>query len=203
MDGAGKTTQVERLCRRLEEKRIPFLRTREPGGTPIGDAVRRLLLDPASDMEPVTEAYLYAASRAEHVRRVILPALEEGLLVVCDRFLDASIAYQAHGLADPGLTEDAVLDINARAVGVLRPDRTIVVDVPVELALARLAKRAGPVGQDRLERRGAAFFARVREGLLDICDREPERVVRIDGSLSPEDVAHAVWRAVETVMQRR
>ena len=202
VDGAGKTTQVDLLCQRLKDKGIPFVRTREPGGTPVGDAIRALLLDPSSEMTPVTEAYLYASSRAEHVRRVVLPALLRGLLVVCDRFLDASVAYQGYGLADPELTEDAVLEINRRAVSGITPDKTIVIDIDVELAMVRLSARDGQAGQDRLEQRGPAFFARVREGLRSIRDREPERVAWVDGSAAPEDVSLAVWQAVEAVMQR-
>lgn len=202
IDGAGKTTQVELLCQRLKDNEIPFVRTREPGGTPVGDAIRALLLDPSSEMTPVTEAYLYASSRAEHVRRVILPALARGLLVVCDRFLDASVAYQGRGLADPQLTEDAVLEINRRAVSGITPDKTIVVDVAVEVAMVRLSARGGNAGQDRLEQRGPAFFARVREGLRSIRDREPERVAWVDGSGAPEEVALTVWQAVEAVVQR-
>lgn len=202
IDGAGKTTQVNLLCQRLKDEGIPFMRTREPGGTPVGDAIRALLLDPSSDMTPVTEAYLYASSRAEHVRRVIAPALSRGLLVVCDRFLDASVAYQGYGLADPQLTEDAVLEINRRAVWGVAPDKTIVIDIAVDVAMERLSRRDGDEGQDRLERRGPAFFARVREGLRSIREREPERVAWVDGSAAPEDVSLAVWQAVEALLQR-
>lgn len=195
MDGSGKTTQVERLCSRLQGAGIPFVRTREPGGSLIGDAIRGLLLDPHSEMTPLTEAYLYAAGRAEHVQKLIRPALAAGQVVVCDRFVEASIAYQGYGLGDVGMTPESVREINAHAVAGIVANRTFVIDVPVREAQARLARsgRLDYGGQDRIERRGAAFFERVRRGLRAIHEAEPERVVWLDGLLSAEELEHHIW----------
>lgn len=195
MDGSGKTTQVERLCARLRREGIPFLRTREPGGSAIGDAIRELLLDPHSEMTPLTEVYLYAAGRAEHVQTVIQPALRAGQVVVCDRFVEASIAYQGYGLSDAGMSPALVRAVNAHAVGQTRPHRTFVIDVPVKEAQARLARsgRSAYGGQDRIERRGSAFFERVRAGLRAIYEEDPERVVWLDGLLSADELATRIW----------
>jgi dTMP kinase len=200
VDGSGKTLQVDLLCRRLEERGTRYLRTREPGGTPVGDAIRAILLDPASVMTVATEAYLYAASRAEHVRRIIRPALAAGMTVVCDRFVDASVAYQGYGMADADVTVDAVREINRYAVGGCEPNLTIVIDVPVAVALRRLRARAGENGEDRIERRGPEFFRRVREGLLAIRESDPRRVRWIDGDRPPHEVAGDVWASVANLI---
>ena len=121
MDGAGKTTQIRLLQERLEKAGERVVVTREPGGNALAEKIRALLLDPASEMDPLTEAYLYAAARAEHVRRVILPALQRGETVLCDRYLDSSLAYQGYGR---GLGEETVRRINAQAVAGCLPDRT-------------------------------------------------------------------------------
>lgn len=204
IDGSGKTTQVDRLCARLTEVGRAFVRTREPGGTPIGDKIRALLLDPASDMTALAEVYLYAASRAEHVARVMRPALEKGLIVVCDRFVDASIAYQGYGLRSAGITPDLVRQVNDQAVGGVMPTRTFVVDVPVQVASARLraSGRQQFGGEDRIERRGPAFFEQVRSGLTAIGQADPGRVVRVDGQQSVEQVAAEIWRDVEALLGR-
>lgn len=200
VDGSGKTLQVDLLCKRLEQRGTRYLRTREPGGTPVGDAIRAILLDPASVMTVTTEAYLYAASRAEHVRRVIAPALASGTMVVCDRFEDASVAYQGYGMADTDLTVDAVREINRHAVGGCKPDLTIVIDVPVAVAARRLRARTGADMEDRIERRGPEFFERVRHGLLAIRESEPDRVRWIDGDRPPHEVAGDVWAAVANLI---
>lgn len=158
MDGSGKTTQVEQLCSRLLNDGIDHIRTREPGGTPVGDAIRSLLLDPKSTMTPITEVYLYAAARAEHVQRVIIPALQSGQVVVCDRFVDASIVYQGYGLASSLVTPELVQTVNQVALQEITPDLTIVLDVAPELAEKRLLLRSGAVNKDRIELRGIEFF---------------------------------------------
>jgi len=202
IDGSGKTTQVDRLCERLTQAGQAFVRTREPGGTPIGDQIRSLLLDPTSDMTALAEVYLYAASRAEHVARVMRPALEQGLVVVCDRFVDASIAYQGYGLRSTGLTPERVRQVNEQAVNGVVPTRTFVVDVPVQVASARLhaSGRQQFGGQDRIERRGPAFFEQVRSGLAAICRDDPGRVVWVDGQRSVDQVADEIWKDVEALL---
>ncbi|MHB1684178.1 MAG: dTMP kinase, partial [Bacilli bacterium] len=201
IDGCGKTTQADRLCDRLRQQRIAHIRTREPGGTPIGDAIRALLLDPASEMTPATEVYLYAASRAEHVRKVIRPALAEGLVVVCDRYVDASVAYQGYGMAPQGMSPEFVREVNAPAISGLLPDLTMIIDIPVALALARLAARNTEQG-DRIERRGAPFFDRVRHGLQSVSAEFPWRVISVDGVGTADEVAERIWNAVAQLIQR-
>ena len=143
MDGAGKTTQIRLLQERLEKAGERVAVTREPGGNALAEKIRALLLDPESEMDPLTEAYLYAAARAEHVRRVILPALQRGETVLCDRYLDSSLAYQGYGR---GLGEETVRRINAQAVAGCLPDRTYLLRVPEEAA----ARRVGARGQRRV-----------------------------------------------------
>jgi dTMP kinase len=186
---------VDRLCARLTAHGISHVRTREPGGTPIGDAIRALLLDPDSRMTPVTEAYLYAASRAEHVRKVIVPALNDRRVVVCDRFVDASVAYQGYGLEDPELAPQAIMDVNELALAGILPHLTIVLDLPVWLAQARMqvSNRDGLAGADRIERRGAAFFERVRSGLRERCEQMPQRFSIVDAGQDAAVVEQAVW----------
>lgn len=201
IDGCGKTTQTDRLCDRLRQQGVAHIRTREPGGTPIGDAIRALLLDPATEMTPATEVYLYAASRAEHVRKVIRPALEQGLVVVCDRYVDASVVYQGYGMAPQGMSPEFVREVNGPAISGLLPDLTVIIDIPVTLAEERLATRSASWG-DRIERRGTAFFERVRYGLQDVCAAFPERVISVDGVGTADDVAERVWNAVSQLTQR-
>ena len=138
MDGAGKTTQIRLLQERLEKAGERVVVTREPGGNALAEKIRALLLDPESEMDPLTEAYLYAAARAEHVRRVILPALQRGETVLCDRYLDSSLAYQGYGR---GLGEETVRRINAQAVAGCLPDRTYLLRVPEEAAARRVGAR--------------------------------------------------------------
>lgn len=204
IDGSGKTTQVDLLCQHMEAASIPFVRTREPGGTPIGDAIRALLLDPASVMTAHTEAYLYAASRAEHVRQVVLPALQAGMVVICDRYLDASVAYQGYGMADHGLTADTVLSINKHAVEGVIPDLTCIIDVKIEVAKRRLQEsgRALFGGRDRIESRGDVFFERVREGLRAVRDRDSERILWLDGEMAPSAIHERIWAKVHTMLEK-
>ncbi len=177
-------------------------KTREPGGTPVGDAIRALVLNPASDMLPETEVYLYAASRAEHVRRVIRPALQENRVVVCDRFFDASIAYQGYGIGEQGgLTPTFVEAVNAPAIGELVPDLTIVLDVPIDLALYRVDAR-NMAQADRIEKRGPDFFARVRSGLLKIYEQNRQRVTWLDGSLPVHELADQIFVLVQKTLER-
>lgn len=195
IDGSGKTTQVTRLCARLEAKGVPHIRTREPGGTPLGDAVREILLSPSSIMSAATEAYLYAAARAEHVRAVMRPALATGVIVVCDRYLDASVAYQGYGLEEPELLPETVRSLNELAVAGTWPDLTIMLDVDPEVAQKRLqAQMREPYGgADRIERRGREFFERVRDGLRRIATDAPTRCLWLDGNRDPEFLEREIW----------
>ncbi|MBF7084162.1 dTMP kinase [Desulfallas sp. Bu1-1] len=184
IDGSGKTTQMELLARVLEARGMPVLRTREPGGTRVGDRLRGLLLDPDyRDLTPRTEAFLYAADRAQHVTEKILPALHRGETVLCDRFLYSTLAYQGWGR---GVDIVFLTRLNQLATGGLAPDRVILLDLEVEDGLRRALKNRPP---DRLEGEKAAFFRRVRQGYLEQASRWPEifRVVRAD---APEQEVH-------------
>lgn len=203
-DGSGKTTQMRRLVERLQAKGESVVVTREPGGTPIGDRIRELLLSPDhKEMEDQTEVLLYAASRAQHVREVIVPALEAGNIVVCDRFVDASIAYQGYGL---GLKPETVADINRFATGGLQPDRTYLLDIPVSVSRERLLLRAGAAGGaalDRIEQKESAYHERVREGFLLIASNEPQRVLRIDADQGVDDIAAIIGADCDRLLAKR
>ena len=194
MDGAGKTTQIRLLQERLEGERVAV--TREPGGNALAEKIRALLLDPESEMDPLTEAYLYAAARAEHVRRVILPALQRGETVLCDRYLDSSLAYQGYGR---GLGEETVRRINAQAVAGCLPDRTYLLRVPEEAA----ARRVGARGQrDRIESAGEAFLRRVEAGFCRLAEREPARILAVDASGTAEEIARRIAEDVAKLQTR-
>ena len=187
LDGSGKTTQARLLLKRLETDRRDVVATREPGGTELGEQVRSLVLH-GGDVSPWAEALLYAASRAQHVEEVIRPALERGAWVLCDRYLDSSVAYQ--GVAR-GLGLDRVLDLNVTAVGGLLPDRTFLLLVDPARIGDRLRRE-----HDRLEREDGAFHARADEGYRELAERFPERIVALDGSRPPDELAEEVYGAL-------
>ena len=188
-DGAGKTTLAQALATALTERGRDVLLLREPGGTALGEDLRRLLLDPASSVDPAAEALLYAAARAQLVAEVVRPALEAGRVVVCDLYVESSLAYQGAGR---GLGVDAVRAVNEVATGGLRADVVLLVDVTPEVATTRLGTRL-----DRLEQEGPAFRARVRQGFLQLAEAEPERVVVLDGCAPPDQVLARAMVAVE------
>jgi dTMP kinase len=189
-EGAGKSTQVALLARRLRTSGRSVTTTREPGGTPTGDAIRELLLHADVTIDPLVEFLLYSASRAQHVREVIRPALARGDVVVSDRFAAASIAYQGYGR---GLELPFVESLTARATLGLRPDLTVLLDLdPVE-GLRRVAGRGV---EDRLERAGLAFHRRVREGFLAQAAADAAWLT-IDATEDAEGIAERVWSAVE------
>lgn len=181
IEGCGKTTQIRHLAAYLEGKRLPFLLTREPGGTAIGDRIRQILLSSEnSRMEPVTEFFLYVAARAQHIAQVVLPALKDGKTVLCDRFTDATVAYQGYGR---GLNRQWVEEIHDRFLNGLKPYRTFLLDLPVEEGLRRAWKRMEnqAAKEDRFEKEDLAFHRRVREGYLLLARQEPNRIVVLDG----------------------
>jgi dTMP kinase len=193
-DGSGKTTQIHKLAAELEAQEIPFLLTREPGGTKISDKIRTLILNPENlRMGEKTEILLYAASRSQHVEEKIRPALAEGKIVLCDRFVDASVAYQGYGLNQP---VDKIRAISRFATGGLTPDRTYLIDIPPETGRKRMRRRTGPeVGVthdagdlDRIEQRALAYHARVREGFFALSRENKQRILLIDGQASPDTV---------------
>jgi len=187
LDGSGKSTQSELLRARLEADGQTVLATREPGGTELGEQIRDLVLH-GDHVEAWAEALLYAAARAQHVEQVIRPALERGEWVVCDRFVDSSVAYQGVGR---GLGLDRVLELNLAAVEGLVPDRTF-------LLLLDPTQVSGRVGDqhDRLEREDEDFHRRVDAGYRELAERFPERIVVLDGTRPPEEIAEGVHGAL-------
>ena len=183
LDGCGKTTQARLLAEALTGEGVDVVLTREPGGTPLGEQVRELVLH-GDHVAPWAEVALYAASRAQHVVQVIRPALERGATVVCDRYLDTSVAYQGAGR---GLGVDFVLDLNLRVVEGLLPDVTVLVEIDPETALARVGDK-----RDRIERADAAFWPLVVEAYRDLAARFPERYVVVDGRLPVEELAEEI-----------
>lgn len=201
-EGSGKSTQSRLLCEHLTALGGRVILTREPGGTPLGDRLRAILLGSASaGMDPIAELLLYLAARREHVTALIEPALAAGTTVICDRFADASTAYQGHAR---GLGTALVGRLNRTATGGLRPDLTLLLDLgSAEAGLQRARerhRRAGTGGAEgRFEEEGAAFHRRVRDGYLAIARREPGRVVLVDGQGSVEEVHR---RLVEALRER-
>ena len=191
IEGAGKSTQMDVLREFLDGKGISVVMTREPGGTPLGEAVRSLLLDPKnSGMSSDAELLLVFAARAEHLGQVIAPALGSGHWVLSDRFTDATFAYQGGGR---GISETRIAELEQWVQADLRPDLTLLLDVTVETGMARIAERGQP---DRFEREAGAFFQRIRDNYLQRAAAEPRRFRRIDASVSVEQVSRQV---VETV----
>jgi dTMP kinase len=195
-EGAGKSTQIRRLAERLTARGEAVVVTREPGGTPTAEAIRRVLLAGfAKELGPEGEAVLFAAARADHVEHVIAPALKDGKWVLCDRFVDSTRVYQgAAGGADPGLLNA----LDRVAVDGAWPDLTFIIDVPPDVGLARAAQRAGEGVADRFERDDIAVHEKRRQAFLAIARGEPQRCVVIDGTQSEPATADAIWRAVST-----
>ena len=196
-EGGGKSTQIRRLAERLERAGHSVLTTREPGGTPTGEAIRGILQhDHAGEaICPATELLLFEASRAQLVQHVILPALNRGTWVLCDRFIDSTTAYQGYGR---GFDLERIIDINAFAVGDCMPDLTVLIDVEVATGQIRLASRNAQqqTVHDRFEREQQAFHERVRAGYLALARRWPERVRVVSGARREDEVAEDVWRVV-------
>lgn len=194
---SGKSTQVQRLTAHLRRRGWPVALTREPGGTPLGERLREVLLDPGlGEIDPVAEMILFAASRAEVVARVIRPALDRGEVVVCDRYVDSSRAYQGFGL---GVDLAAIDAVNEAGTAGLRPDLTLLFDVAPAVA----ATRAGTAGPDRIERRPPGFHERVRQGYLELARRDPERFVVLDAHLAPEALTRRVVAVVDHLLAAR
>lgn len=199
-DGAGKSVQAALLADRLSAKGREVVVTREPGGTPLGERIRELLLEvDVAARDPVADALLFNAARRQLVAEVIRPALERGALVVCDRFADSTLAYQGYGAGAP---LDALATLAGLATGSLWPDRTVLLDLPVEDGLAR---RSGgdAAGLTRFEvatEFDRAFHERVRAGFRELAQREPERWRVVDASLAPAEVSEKVWEVVRDLI---
>ena len=188
-EGCGKSTQVQRLARRLDQLRIPCLVTREPGGTPIGETIRELLqfAPHNSTMTPETELLLFEASRSQLVRETIKPTLERGVCVIADRFVDSTTVYQG---AARKLDREMVERLNAFVINDCVPDITFVLDIDAATAKSRMQQ---PRKADRMEQQPAEFYERVREAYRELAKRESNRVVLIDGLRNAEQIENEIW----------
>ncbi|MDP9055214.1 MAG: dTMP kinase [Acidobacteriota bacterium] len=196
IDGCGKTTQFRILGQWLRERGEGVTETVEPGGTPIGRQIRKLLLDPESaDMRPRTELLLYFASRAQNIEQVIRPALDRGNIVLCDRFTDSTLVYQGWGR---GLDLSIVRDLDRLACGGLAPDLTLLIDIDLETSLQRARRRNERLGpaESRIDEEDVAFHERVRQGYLALAEAEPARIVVIDGRAPIGEVALRIRTAL-------
>jgi dTMP kinase len=188
-EGSGKSTQVRRLAARLERSGVPYLVTREPGGTPIGETIRELLQFAShnSGMSPEAELLLFEASRSQLVREIIKPALERGMSVIADRFFDSTIVYQG---AARKLDRETIERLNAFAVGDCIPNVTFVLDIDAASAKLRMQKPRKP---DRMEQEPAEFYERVREAYRELAARESNRVVLINGARNADEIENEIW----------
>jgi len=194
-EGSGKTSQIARLAGRLQKMKRDVITVREPGGTEIGEQIRNIIVhnSKGDEMCPETELLLFAASRAQLVREIIVPALMRGAIVISDRYLDSSTVYQGVGR---NLAADPVNQINRFAVGNVMPDLTIVIDVPTTVGLARIHQRASDL-PDRMERENISFYNKIREGYLVLAKGMPSRFVVVDGSKDEATTEKRIWEAVK------
>ncbi len=191
IDGCGKSTQLSALQARLRAQGMEPVVIREPGGTPVGEQIREILLECPGEMEPLTELLLYEASRSELTRKVLRPALEAGQIVLADRFAMASLAYQGYGR---GLDLTLVQHFNTIATEGIEPSMTIILDVPVEVALARKGRAF-----DRLERAGREFHERVRRGYQQLAQQSSQNIL-LDGTRPPAELAEQIWQRVQALL---
>lgn len=193
-EGGGKSTQVTRLVQNLERHGIPAIATREPGGSPKAEAIRKIILSGAvAPLGSAAEAVMFSAARIDHLDQKIRPALAEGKVVVCDRFADSTRAYQgALGNLDPGFMRE----LERVTVGDTRPDLTFILDLPAATGLARAAARRAAAPVDRFEAENESFHAALRQCFLDIAAAEPKRCTVIDATQEPDAVETAIWNKV-------
>ncbi len=193
IDGCGKSTQMELLQNKLSQKNISFISVREPGGTAAGEGIREVLLQTSYAITAEAELLLYMAARAELSRQVIIPALTEGKLVLCDRFTDSTLAYQGYG---GGMDLRWIDQLNWRATGSRLPDLTFLLDLSLEEAAARRGNNS-----DRMEKKDLSYHIRVRQGYLDIARREPERMIVLDAAVSEDKLATLLWQELWPYME--
>ena len=192
-EGAGKSTQIALLADWLDSRGLTVTRTREPGGSPGAEEIRKLLVDgPVERWDPVSEALLHFAARRSHLQETVIPALEGGRWVLCDRFADSTMAYQGYGHELGHAPVEALTEL---VVGDLRPDLTLILDLSVDEGLARAKKRAD--AHSRYERMTREFHERVRQGFLEIARREPGRCAVIDAAADPDQVQAAVQQTLD------
>ena len=195
-DGSGKTTALQQVVPRLQqEMNRKVVATREPGGSPIAEKIRSLILDPShTDMDSRTEALLYAASRRQHLIEKVLPVLESGDVIFCDRFVDSSIAYQGYAR---GIGEEGIREINEVATEGIEPDVTLYIDVPAEVGIQRIHANLDEREYNRLDQEKLAFHEKVRAGYQHLAQANPERIVVVDGTMSRESVAEACYHIIK------
>ena len=193
-EGVGKTTAIEQLCARLQARGIDYLRTREPGGSPFAERLREILLNPNTAINDDTELLLMFAARCDHMNQVILPALQRGTWVICDRFTDSTVAYQGFGRADGDAIVRAKIDMLIEQFVVQLPELTLWLDLPVLEGMARANKRSAA---DRFEQQATEFFTRVHQGFSVLASEQPERIQRIDASGSANEVSARIWQTIE------
>ena len=193
-EGVGKTTAIEQLCARLQATGIDYLRTREPGGSPFAERLREILLDPNTTINDDTELLLMFAARCDHMQQVILPALQRGTWVICDRFTDSTVAYQGFGRADGDVNVRRKIDLLIEQFVVQLPELTLWLDLPVLEGMARANKRSAA---DRFEQQATAFFTRVYQGFSTLANERPERIQRINASGTADEVGARIWQKVQ------
>ncbi|HYY95720.1 MAG TPA: dTMP kinase [Pyrinomonadaceae bacterium] len=199
IDGCGKSTQMRMLASELRLRGLEVVTTREPGGTPLGTQVRKVLLDTEEQVDPLAELLLYAADRAQHVRTFVRPALDSGHVVLSDRYADATAAYQGAGR---GFPSELISELIALATGGLMPDLTLIFDLTVDESQRRAQRRVRKgIQQDRLDAEDAAFHTRVRDAYLKIAAAEPERVRVVDASGSVQETHSQVMRIVMPLIE--
>ncbi len=202
IEGSGKSTQIVLLANYLKAHQRPVTLTREPGGTAIGDQVRKILLDPGNTaLVPSAELLLYAAARAQHLEELIRPELLSGKIVLCDRFSDATLAYQGYGR---GLDRDMIAELDRIVTRGMRPDLTILLDIEAAAGLARARGRNSSRGLDaeaRFENEDLVFHERVRQGYRELAEREPERFRIVDASATPDEIQNRVRRIVDEALR--
>lgn len=203
IEGSGKSTQISRLLHYLMNSGRSATLTREPGGTPIGDQIRKILLDPANRLlDPTAELLLYAASRAQHLREIIRPALDAGRIVLCDRFSDATLAYQGYGR---GLSIATIRELDRIVTAGLRPRLTVLLDIDAATGVGRARGRNTAQclhGEARFENEELSFHNRVRDGYLDLAKQEADRIRIVDAARTPEEIQEDVRRIVDEALDK-
>ena len=193
-EGVGKTTAIEQLCTQLDACGIDYVRTREPGGSPFAERLREILLDPTTDITDDTELLLLFAARCDHLQQVILPALQRGSWVICDRFIDSTLAYQGYGRAQGDIAVIGKIESLIEQFVPCLPELTLWLDLPVLEGMARANKRSVA---DRFEQQATEFFTRVHQGFSVLASDQPKRIQRIDAQGSAEEVSQRIWQTVQ------
>ncbi len=198
IEGAGKSTLMQRLSRELEERGIPFKTTREPGGPPTAEAIREVILKRDLPIEPMTELFLLMASRYENTVKSIIPALEEGYIVLSDRYRDSSVAYQGYGR---GIPIEFIEELNEKATLGLKPDLVFIIDISVEEMLRRIDSRGGE--KNRMDSQEIDFYRRARMGYLLMAREDPDRYVVLDGTMSEDELIAKIMDIMRQKMKEK